>query len=102
MEDILEWLQYWYKEHYSPEWERSFGISITTLDNPGWHLRINLKGTKFQGLSFQTLRNLSDQRNWHYCSLIDESFDAACGPKNLIEVIRIFQEWIKRNDTESD
>ena len=36
MSDELSWLQQWYSAHCDGEWEHGFGVTIATLDNPGW------------------------------------------------------------------
>lgn len=35
----------WYIRQCDGEWEHSFGITLETLDNPGWRLRIDSAGT---------------------------------------------------------
>jgi hypothetical protein len=32
----LTWLQAWYAEQCDGDWEHQFGVSVETLDNPGW------------------------------------------------------------------
>ncbi|WDZ59746.1 Imm53 family immunity protein [Paenibacillus polymyxa] len=46
--DILTWLQEWYYLHCDEDWEHEERIKITTLDNPGWHIKINLKETELE------------------------------------------------------
>jgi len=36
MTNELKWLQQWYSEHCDGAWEHGFGITIETIDNPGW------------------------------------------------------------------
>ena len=38
----LEWLQSWYAAQCNDTWEHDHGITIDTLDNPGWHVRIDV------------------------------------------------------------
>ncbi|MDE6471389.1 MAG: immunity 53 family protein [Eubacterium sp.] len=33
--DVLNWLQEWYRQNCTDEWEHFYGIKIDTLDNPG-------------------------------------------------------------------
>ena len=95
MENNIVWLQQWYRSQFNGKGDQHFGISITTLDNPGWHLIINLKGTKYEGKTFRTIeKNLDTEIDWYFCSLEDDKFDAACGPKNLSDVLEIFKNWI--------
>ena len=41
----IEWLQQWYQKNCDGEWEHLYGIEIETLDNPGWHVKIDLEET---------------------------------------------------------
>jgi hypothetical protein len=34
--DALAWLMQWYLAQCNQDWEHEFGITIATLDNPGW------------------------------------------------------------------
>ena len=47
--DCLYLLQRWYVAQCDSEWEHSYGVSIDTLDNSGWTLRIDLAGTSLEG-----------------------------------------------------
>src|SRR3954469_18783567 len=48
MSDVLDQLQRWYAQHCNGEWEHSYGISIQTLDNPGWRVKIDLHQTDLE------------------------------------------------------
>jgi hypothetical protein len=43
--DVLAELQRWYLDQCDGDWEHAYGITIDTLDNPGWSLRIDLTET---------------------------------------------------------
>jgi hypothetical protein len=43
--ETLSGLQDWYARQCDGDWEHQFGISIESLDNPGWPIRIDLHGT---------------------------------------------------------
>ena len=40
--DVWTWLQAWYVSQCDGDWEHQNGISISTLDNPGWEVPIDL------------------------------------------------------------
>ncbi len=42
----IERLQAWYLAQCDGEWEHGFGPTISTLDNPGWSVKVDLKGTE--------------------------------------------------------
>lgn len=49
MNDIT-WLEAWYQQNCDGYWEHSYGIEIETLDNPGWHVKIDLRETDYVNL----------------------------------------------------
>ena len=42
---MIDWIENWYESHCDGDWEHDFGVSIDTLDNPGWLVKINLDDT---------------------------------------------------------
>ncbi len=92
----LEYLQYWYVSHCDGDWEHGFGIRITTLDNPGWLLTVNLEETELAGHVMEWLRlNESDSVWLHYMS-DGRQFTAACGPRELGRAFAAFK-WFAEN-----
>ena len=49
MADPLTQLQQWYLSNCNGDWEHTYGVSIGTLDNPGWSVKIELTGTPCDG-----------------------------------------------------
>lgn len=47
-------LQTWYASQCDGGSEHAFGITIETLDNPGWTLKVQLTDTKLEGATFPT------------------------------------------------
>ncbi|WP_223653945.1 Imm53 family immunity protein [Hymenobacter psoromatis] len=45
-------LQDWYEINYNGDWEHNSGLSLTTLDNPGWHLILSLQDTTLENIEF--------------------------------------------------
>lgn len=93
--DNLSWLQDWYAAQCDGEWEHQQGIAIDTLDNPGWSLKVNLSGTAYAELQFQTVEREGDD-DWFVCRVRDKSFEGFGGTKNLEEMIGIFRSWISK------
>jgi hypothetical protein len=95
--DNLEWLQRWYRAHCNGDWEHQHGISVETLDNPGWQLTIDLAGTELQRREFKELKVERTGDDWVWCRILGNpdapTFDGHCGALNLIEVIEIFRSW---------
>ena len=44
----LSSLQRWYSSQCDGDWEHQLGVEITTLDNPGWLVRIELRHTPLE------------------------------------------------------
>ena len=89
----LERLARWYESNCDDEWEHSYGIKIDTLDNPGWRVEIDLRGTPLVSRPFIAHEDqYSDERQWLRCWRDDGSFQIACGPIRLEDGLRVFLE----------
>lgn len=92
-EHVFEWLQGWYAAQCDEDWEHEWGVTIDTLDNPGWSVRIDLKGTSLEGHDC-TRHDLRRSRNdWVTVGTSDMTFHAECGPGNLSEALTLFRSW---------
>ena len=93
--NALQQLQDWYFAQCNGDWEHRYGVTISTLDNPGWTLEVDLTNTCLSEKPFATLTNDSDHsQNWIHCSIRDRKFVGACGPRKLEAVIEIFLVWV--------
>ena len=97
--DSLAQLQKWYLQQCDEDWEHSYGIRIDTLDNPGWHLEIDLVGTELEGRSFEPVHYgmyeeaETSGNEWIFCKVEGNKFNAAGGPLKLNEIINVFLRW---------
>jgi hypothetical protein len=91
--DPLAFLQSWYANQCDGDWEHDWGAAITTIDNPGWRVRLNLSGTNLEGRIFERVVHEIDEANWSHCWSDGQVFEAACGALNLLEVLRMFQRF---------
>jgi hypothetical protein len=92
--DPLERLQEWYHSHCNGCWEHQYGVSIETLDNPGWRFKVGLEDTELFGRPFDEVGFEGQEKNdWYRCWVKNHTFEAACGPKQLGHVIVIFLDW---------
>jgi len=92
----LVWLQGWFAGHCDGDWEHDRGITIETLDNPGWRVRIELGGTEQQSVAFDRTEVHRAEHDWYELWVDGTGFEAACGPLNLGEVIHAFRAWCQR------
>jgi len=94
--DALEWLQQWYLSQCDGDWEHDSGITIDTLDNPGWRMEINLWGTTFSDLTLERITVERTDDNWYHAWIENNKFELACGPLNLTEGIEVFKKLTER------
>jgi hypothetical protein len=87
---MIHWLEEWYYSNCDNDWEHTYGISIGTLDNPGWTVEIDLKGTPLENLDFDAVDIERTMNNWIVCSVANNQFVAQGGPQNLSEILDIF------------
>jgi hypothetical protein len=91
---LLQRLNAWYQEQCDGEWEHHHGVTIESLDNPGWRMRIDLEGTRLEARSFPALRQESpDQASWLDCFKEGETFVAASSPDRLEQALLVFLDW---------
>ena len=90
-------LERWYVSQCNGEWEHGYGVRISTLDNPGWAVRIGLHDTKKQDASFDHIKIDRTENDWIHYWAEKREFQIRCGPLNLSEAIEIFAAWFDSN-----
>jgi len=95
----LERLQDWYKSQCDGDWEHTYGVSVTTLDNPGWLVTVDLTGTAVETTPFAVVERADSQRDadWIVCKREGARFVGAGGAENLGEILTIFLGWIDKS-----
>lgn len=91
--DAVSRLCAWYDRHCVNDWHEDYGVKIGTLDNPGWFMKIDLKGTTLQEKPFQELSIERSDGDWIFAKRGADLFEAFGGPKNLNEMIESFLTW---------
>jgi hypothetical protein len=86
-------IQKWYKENCDGDWEHSYGVEITTMDNPGWRIKIDLIDTELQEKSFERIKKEINKNNWIDCYIENGVFKGFGDPLKLEEILKIFIEW---------
>ncbi|MCC7633192.1 immunity 53 family protein [Stenotrophomonas rhizophila] len=91
----LQRLQQWYRMQCNEDWEHTFGITIETLDNPGWHVSIDLIETELEHRPFAPVSrgHSEDDEDWINCKLEQSQFVACGGAGNLTELLGISLNW---------
>lgn len=91
-------LQQWYESYCDGDWEHGYGVSITTLDNPGWMVKINLEGTDLADRAFWAIEDLQPERDWVRCWVEGNTFHGVGGPQKLAEIIETFLHWAGKGE----
>jgi immunity protein 53 of polymorphic toxin system len=99
-QSLLQRLASWYERNCDGRWEHGQGVKIETLDNPGWSISIDLKGTALEATPFLVKEDrYHEQREWLRCWKDGVTFRAACGPRRLEDAVNLFVEWAEKHDS---
>ncbi len=96
----IQKIQEWYKSQCDGDWEHMYGVKIETLDNPGWHVIIDLTNTGWEAAPFPHLEHgigkdaEPEGCDWIICNRIDNIFHGYGGPDKLEEILNHFLEWV--------
>ena len=96
--DSLQWLQNYMLTATDGTWEHQNGISIDTLDNPGWRIKIDISNKFLVNSEKEKFVSDTSDANWIHIwhDSINNQLNIACGIPNLIEALLISQEWLVR------
>ena len=86
-------LEDWYRANCDGDWEHDWRVRISTLDNPGWSIAVNLDDTQAPLL----LNRVDVERtpdDWYACWLDGRVFNGAGGPGNLADLLGFFLAWV--------
>ncbi len=89
----LTWLLHWFATQCNGDWEHEFGIHITTLNPPGWHVTISLIDTELEDMDFEGIAIKRSETDWLFCFIKEGNFEGSCGLFNLPEVLKAFKDW---------
>jgi hypothetical protein len=89
----IQKVQEWYRTQCDGDWEHSFGVKISTLDNPGWTLTIDLTDTPLEKKKYAGYQYELSERDWIDCRVEEKQFRAAGGPMKLEELMEVFLRW---------
>jgi len=94
-QSTLEWLQAWYHQQCDGDWEHGFGIHITTLDNPGWSVSININETELEGLEIEYKLEERLESDWYGIAAKKGKFDACGDPSKLELLLETFRQIVE-------
>lgn len=92
--DILKWLEKWYKNNCNGDWEHSYGITIETLDNPGWEIKIDLRNTILEKEKIDYVLTEKNENDWFGIKVEDAQFTAVGDPDKLSFLLEAFKKFV--------
>ena len=95
--DIINWLEDWLESNCDGGWEHLYGVDNKTIDNPGWHLKLNILDTLYEDVTFDDITIDRTEHDWVRCKKSDGNIDCAGGPRNLNEMLGIIKKWMEDN-----
>lgn len=94
--NLLKWLEKWYESNCDGDWEHAFGVKIETLDNPGWHLQLDVAETMYEDVIFNDVIVERADSDWVHCRKKEGCIECAGGPGNLGEILEIIKAWMEK------
>lgn len=91
-DNILKSLVEWFKSECDGNWEQGDGISIESLDNPGWSMSIDLP---FEEEDRVLLSEDRAENDWIRCKVEDGQFRGFASVNNLNSLIKIFLDFVR-------
>jgi hypothetical protein len=89
----VEFLQTWFQAQSDGEWEQSHGVTIETLDDPGWLVTIDLDGTPLENRSMPAIERDISKLDWLVCEVDRNRFRGQGDPGKLLSILETFQRW---------
>jgi hypothetical protein len=86
----IQKLQRWYSRQCDGSWEHQYGVSIDTLDNPGWTVVVDLTGTDLQLTQMESIIEEKTEQDWLHCKIQDGKFVGNGGPLKLDAILDLF------------
>lgn len=91
----FRFVQDWYSAQCDEEWEHAYGVTIKTLDNPGWIFEIDIVDTDVDGrrLTKVLIEPGPGQWIWAWCD--GRKYSSACDPLSLEEAFGRFRAFVE-------
>lgn len=95
--ETIKWIEVWFASHCNGDWEHSFGVKIETIDNPGWHITIDLAETSLENLSIEYSLSETSEKDWYGYSIKDGKFKASGDSTKLLFLLNLFRKIVEEN-----
>jgi hypothetical protein len=93
MTRAIHFLQSWFAGNCDGDWEHDNRIRIENLDNPGWHVWVNLVDTALEARQLPQQSIERSDTDWLVHRSDGQAFDAFGGPHNLEEALEAFRTF---------
>ena len=87
---MIELLNTWYLAQVNGDWEHKYGISLETLDNPGWKLEI----TGADERKHLDIYIDNDDDDWFFVKANEHSFTGTSSPNQLNNILQLALNWL--------
>lgn len=94
--ELIEWIQNWFTNNCDGNWEKGEVIQITTLDNPGWEVEIDVSNTSLATLEIPWILNENSKQDWYGVKIENQRFSASGDSGKLKFLLGLFKETIER------
>lgn len=101
-EGTIARLQDWFAAQCDGYWEHGLGITVGTLDNPGWCATVHVAGTDLEDAPFEPLEVERSEEDWFHCRVEGGYFRGAGGARNLTEILTTFLAWSEGRRADRD
>lgn len=88
--EVLDTLRAWYASQCNGDWEQQYGVTISTLEDSGWQLRVDLVGTALAGTELSRDLVVRSDDDWLEAWSDGFTFTANGGVANLAELLAAF------------
>ena len=94
--ETIKWIENWFKNNCDGTWEKGFGIQITSTNNPGWELEIDLSNTSLANITIDWILNEKSSEDWYGVKIDNQKFSATGDAGKLNFLFEIFKETIEK------
>lgn len=94
--ETTDWIQHWFKNNCDGDWEHGNGIQITTIDNPGWDVEIDISNTSLANIEIPWVLNESSKQDWYGVKIENHVFNASGDSGKLTFLLGLFKEMIEK------
>jgi hypothetical protein len=101
-ENCLARLEAWFASECNGDWEHTYGITLETVDNPGWMFTVEIKDTPLSGRPFTTVSERVSDSDWLHCAVADGTFRGSGGIGSLERILMIFLDWAEISESRSE